>query len=491
MKVRKRVIYHGARGTEPRSALGNPDRESRKAPSATDVLAHEQGRADFYAASESNADSGDRSGRVMLPAKSPQAFGLYMTHAGLDITERVAELVWLALERSYLTFEMVHDAFSGDDLSSDDMAAVCRTLAEAGVDPVAASKIEPVQAAAGRGTGQMVPIKYRNDLAANDPRQMGGAKLAAHEVKLGPLGRIVEADQEMRHILYSFGFAAREHIVRAEKLLAHESEQSFAHLVAASKMGNRIQYLQSLPLLITRVRTLDQKASAAYKKWRLALGRPEGELHRASFRKLNRKLQRSFPAFCYRSKVIQEMVSIAQSIAAKFRSSQQVLEQARRYRDPVCQMPLIDVERQTIETMEEFVRMPCEVFLANCARLKTAVTSFQQARRELIQDHLHMVGALARRYSDQGAKLPVLIREGIFGLIQAAESIDNLHGSGFSAYAASRIRQGLRNALGKRPHGGPSPPHPSNDEARISPDESVGGTQQVSTEAAGIAHGGD
>jgi RNA polymerase primary sigma factor len=266
-----------------------------------------------------------------------------------------------------------------------------------------------------------------------------------------------DEDHEMRQILYSFGFAAHEHVARAEKLLAHPSTESVEHLVADSEIRRRIQYLRMLPNLINQARTLDQKTLAAYRMWRQALGQPNSERHRTEFRKLDGELQQILSRFCYRAKAIQEMSATAQSIAAKFRASQRVLQQARRCRDSVCQMPVLDVERQTIEAMEEFVRMPCELFLRNCARLKTAETRFQQARCEMIQGHLPLVASIAATYSNQGHTLPELIRGGIFGLIRAVDKFGYRREWKFSAYAAGSIRQGVRDALAAQPRQVPRP----------------------------------
>ena len=159
--------------------------------------------------------------------------------------------------------------------------------------------------------------------------------------------------------------------------------------------------------------------------------RPNGEEHRTEFRKLDRKLQQIFPTFRYQAKVIQEMSAIAQNIAARFRASQHVLQEAQRGRDSVCQS-LVDVERQTIEAMEEFVRLPCEVFLRNCIQLKTAETRFQQARCELIRAHLHLVASMAGTYSNRGLPLPKLARHGVLGLLRAVKKFDYRHEWNFS-----------------------------------------------------------
>ncbi len=218
-------------------------------------------------------------------------------------------------------------------------------------------------------------------------------------------------------------------------------------MVAETEIPSRIQYLQTLPNLVKQVRALDQKAAEAYRMWRQALGQPDGEEQRIQFRKLDHKLQQIFPKFCYQAKVVQEMIESALRIDARFRASQDVVQKAGQSRNLAWQMTLVDVERQTMATMEEFVRMPCEVFLRNCIQLKTAALKFQQARCEMIQDHLRMVASIAGTYANRGLALPQLIREGIFGLIRALEKFGYQNERGFSPHAARRIRQSISDAL--------------------------------------------
>jgi hypothetical protein len=112
------------------------------------VLARVSGSASCRVSSGGSAVSSDQPAPAALSANPPRSLGLLETESGLDITQRVTELLWLACERGYLTFEMVHQAFSGDGLTSDDLTTVCLKLGQAGVELVDASTVESVQSAA-------------------------------------------------------------------------------------------------------------------------------------------------------------------------------------------------------------------------------------------------------------------------------------------------------------------------------------------------------
>ena len=464
----KKVNHRGAVGTAPKAASHVYGHSRRKTLNRPAVLAPVPGKTSLRAGTAGSAASRDEPAPATLFATPPWLLGLFETKSGLDITQKVIELLWLASERGYLTFEVVHQAFSGHDLTPDDLSAVRGTLGQAGAALVDLSTVGPGQSAAQTAADGSVHPETQGDSVQSGGQRTGEAQLLPRDAEIALSRRMEEADHEMRQILYGFDFAAHEHVARAEKLLAHASDESFERLVSDSEVRSRIQYLPILPNLIKETRVLDRKAAAAYRKWRQALGQANGEEHRTEFRKLNRKLQQLFPTFRYQAKVIQEMSAIAQNIAARFRASQHVLQEAQRGRDSVCQS-LVDVERQTIEAMEEFVRLPCEVFLRNCIQLKAAETRFQQARCELIRAHLHLVASMAGTYSNRGLPLPKLARHGVLGLLRAMKKFDYRHEWNFSTYAACWIRQSLRDALAAQPRQVPSPALPAACEDHTSP----------------------
>ena len=291
----KRFNQRGAVGTALKTASPTYGHSRRKTLSRPVVLTQVPGRASFRAVSAGSAASSDEPPPAKLSATPPRSLKLFETTSGLDITQKVLELLWLSCERGYLTFEVVRQAFSGHDLTPDDLSAVRGTLGQAGVALVDLSAVGPVQSAAQTEADGSVHLETQGDSIQTGGQQTGEPELPPRDADIALSRRMEEADHEMRQILYSFGFAAHEHIARAEKLLAHPSDESFERLVSDSKVRSRIQYLPILPNLIKETQVLDRKAAAAYRKWRQALGQPNGEEHRTEFRKLDRKLQQTLP----------------------------------------------------------------------------------------------------------------------------------------------------------------------------------------------------
>ena len=107
--------------------------------------------------------------------------------------------------------------------------------------------------------------------------QMGKVPLLTREQEVEICKHIEEAEIAMKRIVYSLGFAAKEHIAIAEKLLSEPPKERFDRVIVDKKIANREGHLRDLRRLIKKVRTLDQKVDAKYFGWQKALqkGRKE------------------------------------------------------------------------------------------------------------------------------------------------------------------------------------------------------------------------
>ena len=84
------------------------------------------------------------------------------------------------------------------------------------------------------------------------------------------------------------------------------------------------------------------------------------------------------------------------------------------------------------------------------ARLRVASDVSVRARTRLVESHLRLVTAIARRYGRRGLDLPDLVQEGTIGLLRAIERFDPRHEAAFATYAAWWIRQAINRALANR-----------------------------------------
>ena len=105
-------------------------------------------------------------------------------------------------------------------------------------------------------------------------QQMGQVALLTREQEVEISKRIEAAENEVRKIIYGLGFAGKEHMALAEKLLADPPRERFDRVVLDNKVDSRNAHLRVLRRVLARVRKLDQEVDRHYIAWREP--RPQG-----------------------------------------------------------------------------------------------------------------------------------------------------------------------------------------------------------------------
>ena len=91
-------------------------------------------------------------------------------------------------------------------------------------------------------------------------RQMGKVPLLTREQEVDICKRIEAAEEEARHFMHGFGFAAKEYLALAEKLLAVPPKERFDRAIVDQFVASRARHLKLLRRLIQCVRALDRQA---------------------------------------------------------------------------------------------------------------------------------------------------------------------------------------------------------------------------------------
>src|SRR6267143_660300 len=163
-------------------------------------------------------------------AQAQEFLGSIKTQAGVDLTEKVRDLLRLAKEQGHLTYDDVNEALPEELVTPEDLDHVHTKLRNLEIEVVDPADVDRNQAD-GEEEGEVGRLDFLDDPVRMYLKQMGRVPLLTREQEVEICKQIEDAEKEARQFVYSFGFAAKEHLAIAEKLLAMPPKERFDRVV--------------------------------------------------------------------------------------------------------------------------------------------------------------------------------------------------------------------------------------------------------------------
>ena len=363
-----------------------------------------------------------------------------------EIQSRIRELIKLAKEQGYLTFDDLNDALPKGITDADELDAILTRLRRMEIDIIEASEVDRYKDGKKDVEEEEEEEEEKREAKLDildDPvrmylKQMGQVPLLTREQEVEISKRIEEAETMVQKQINRFGFIAGAHLELAQKLT--EGRERFDRVILDKKIESRKRYMKMLPRLCKQVEQLSGSITQQYSQvGHIAAKRETKRLK--TFEKAVNSLQRLYPKFYFKQKVTEEFVHLADE---QYRALQLLnTELAKRPRA----RPGVDSIPAKIRDLEKGWWLSADDYSTQYQELKSWLRKALRAKTEMVEANLRLVISIAKKYTNRGLSFLDLIQEGNMGLMKAVEKFEYRRGYKFSTYATWWIRQAITRSI--------------------------------------------
>ena len=372
------------------------------------------------------------------------------------LQEKIRELLKLAKEQGYITFEDLDEHLPEGMNDPETIDSIMSQLRAVEIDIIDASEVDRVKEVKKdddedkekdkddeKGDGR---LDILDDPVRMYLKQMGQVPLLTREQEVEISKRIEEAESKMQDVLYRFGFIAHAHVDMAQRLI--DSRERFDRVIQDKKIESRERYLKLLPRLSQQLQRLADTVSEHYVSKIAPAKKGVTQKELVHFEKQIEEVVKIYPKFYFKSKIVEDFVTHADDHLKTLSSLKAEHQRHASHKNPDAQhkrhlgslsAQIDEVQRKNWMTIDQFHERHRE--------LKRHFREALRAKTEMVEANLRLVISIAKKYTNRGLSFLDLIQEGNMGLMKAVEKFEYRRGYKFSTYATWWIRQAITRSI--------------------------------------------
>lgn len=365
--------------------------------------------------------------------------------------QKVEELVSLAKEQGYLTYEEINDVLPMTFDSPEQIDQVLIFLS--GMDIQILNQVEVErQKERKKEAKEFEGQPKRSEGTSDDPvrmylKEMGSVPLLTREEEVEISKRIEKAQIQVEKIITRFRYSTREAISIATHLISNK--ERFDKVISEKEVPDKSIFLHLLPKLTE----LMKKEDALLEEQLLSLKNPSLSKEKRSqlleeTEKCRIRSQAYLRRFCGRHNIIDDFGEVILSSYERFlQLEKEILELTPRAEKNKFAAGKLSAVKRKLAKRELAAGRTLDEFKKDVRMLQRWMDKSQEAKREMVESNLRLVISIAKKYTNRGLSFLDLIQEGNMGLMKAVEKFEYRRGYKFSTYATWWIRQAVTRAI--------------------------------------------